>query len=74
MRSAAERHRDPVEALVEAVRDGQPTKAQLGKIHSIWKDLPEPHKGNLKNAEYLLSIIERVSSEIEILRSELGEP
>ena len=48
-RAAAERHRDPVEAMAEAVQDKQPTKAQLGKIHSIWKTLPEPHKGNLKN-------------------------
>ena len=42
-------HRDPVEAMEEAIREKQPTKARLGKIHSIWKALPEPHKDKLKN-------------------------
>lgn len=48
-RTGAESRRDPVEAMSAALQERQPTKALLGKINAIWKALPEPHKGNLKN-------------------------
>ena len=48
-RIPSEIHSDPIATMAEAIREKQPTTAQLGKIHSIWKALPEPHKAKLKN-------------------------